>query len=1222
MSTNSNETRKTATATATSMVATATSANPTPVATAASSATATAVKQTILTGEIIEKNLAANSIRNHKKIFGPVSKIIELAELKEGYDELIEHGHSKTASFLGSMASVATGTSAYVAGASLVTAGVFATPEVPPLGIAVATSGAILMHESEAAAKVAKHYVPILVDSTLDKFSNLYTSGIRFVQDSYKRFFSDPQYAKKQYLDIESAMFDLGYKEHVKNLYANFDAEQRLLYSTVVRDMFLEQFQFNENMTIKTQAERYKNFVGKQIEGHDVKKDLTEIQKRLKDEDKKQTEKLKTQNGKLKGCLTELVQDANKKAMNKADAGKVPRPECNPVKVAQEFCDTFNAVGQGASIIARLTGNSKIAGKIVHSAAGVTQIVMGIANIAANGWSAGPVGMALSGINTLISVFDSDDNNGMEVLAEQLSIISNQIHALHEDMLMQFGQVFAALGVINTNIIQGFRVLHEDQEKILTNVLLLQKSLFELQDSVNVIGQKIDNLSSELQGYVLEDDRKQFQLVLNDIRERSRRSFNRTKLHTRAMSAFKTYNEEPVSRKLESEKVTSVDISKALTMKLGSAEANTGLILNFAKNVLNIPVKKPIADPEQWRQCADLLIDITNKTSFEQNDPSVIGEQDYEDFKYLKRIGDNWLDLIRNFSGVQNNDDDDGDGDGDPTKLSILFQRYVRNVQTLISLIQGEIQKAELETKKLIPGYQGDDELKKLQEFKFDYKRNYAYFTFTEDASGCKGFYNPPRYMGYDSFHCEWLAHLEVRKKEIAAKLQEYALDLGKIRSGYVDQANMVTFFSPLTPVLPRAPAEAVAEAPGAPAVPRPMQLRHSSTCFMISETDPEKMPVLPLIRHDIPNIFIEAEMLGLGKIKYVYRYQNNEFKVTILFEPKDPKDQKDRAEALTICKLSYQCPNLSHLNDAEAVWNAYMGGTTLADAGYSLEYRSYYSPNCDYWAKQYCGKPNVKNQEGLYKVKRAPVAAVAGSNPAIIQNARPVAVPVVGLGPVVGPVGPVVGPVSWENEEVIKKKVEAKKTELRIAMNRKLIQNLESQDVRNPLAAAVFEVDASAKILVAFLSILFRENYERPLAVWGFSEILDHLKNYQGQDLYISSQLQTNISVLNEIELEAVRKFNNQRESAFTSVRNTLKKLQNFMNIYESHVLEDRELAAKERATENKDAAMYGATRAALALQSELIQNGHIEAAKHIAQVLNRYGMGVLTIMPKPAVA
>lgn len=91
---------------------------------------------------------------------------------------------------------------------------------------------------------------------------------------------------------------------------------------------------------------------------------------------------------------------------------------------------------------------------------------------------------------------------------------------------------------------------------------------------------------------------------------------------------------------------------------------------------------------------------------------------------------------------------------------------------------------------------------------------------------------------------------------------------------------------------------------------------------------------------------------------------------------------------------------------------------------------------------------------------------------------------------------------------------------------------------------------------------------------------------------------------------------------SAYTPVKETLKKLAHFMGIYEQHVLEDSVLAAKEKAESNKEAVMYGAAQATLMMQSELLNSGHVDAAMHISQLLARSGYGLLSILPSDASA
>lgn len=1120
-----------------------------------------------LLGGAMSGSLAGHMIHQ----LGSIGKLVELAELKEKYDEGVEHGHSSFASYLGVGAGMMAGGATFAAGAGLAAAGVLAAPEALPVGVAAITGGALLMHKSEEVAQNARHDVPIIVDATLDKFSDLYTSAVQFVQQAYWGYvaggvFSGVDVSNRQYTDIESAMLYLGYKQHVESFYSDLSQHQQLLYSTITRDLFKEQFSLNGNRLQCGEMIASKGMKNN-VDKAGLKQDIIKVQTKLSHEydhkGKQQlNDEIKKQNNQLKSKLSPLVDHANKQRIAGSTAPNVRKPQNDMVREAHQFCEMYNAAAQGVAFLAHIGGNHRVANQIAASAMGVSQVVMGIAQIAQNGLAFGPVGMVFGGMNALISCFGSSGgDSGFSALAEQLAIISNQIHALHEDMLLQFGRVFTALGIINTNIIEGFKLLHEDQERILVNVMKLQKSVSTLQDSVNTVGRKIDDLSSELQGYVIDDDRKQLLFILNSAREKIRRDFNRAELHTQVMSGFKTYNENQVRKQLSAERATPAELSKALTIKLGSAEANTGLLLNYARTRLEIPVSFPIADSESWRQCADVLIQMTDMVSSREDRRDVIGKQDYEDFKHLSVIGENWLALIEHFKSKPDREN----------ALAVLFQHYRQQVNNLIAIVRGEIERSEQETRlTLMPKYQGHEDFNKQKEFKYDFKRNYYYLTFTEDWSGCKGFHNGARYMGYDLYGGEWASHLESRKKELIERFEKYKGELDRFRSVYDDRNNYVAYYNK---------EEASA------------RTRLTVSAFMVSELSPETMPLLPLpyshfmlfTQHElsakqIPAIFIQAEKLGIGAIKHVYKFENNEFIYKIQFHITGEKDP------IIIRQYNKACTLPAYLNPAEAVWHVYMGGTYPSSGSHALQVRSCTSPNGDYHVRHYCAMPTIAAQDGLRKT---------------LELSRET--PKVQAAPAL--------------QAMIEARVKQKMVSLRQVMNQKIIQGFESLDARNPFANALLEVDAQAKVLIAFLSILFRDDYQKPACVWTREDILDFVKLYQSQDVYLIHQLETNLEVLQLVERMLLERVNLQTESAYTPVRETLKKLIQFMTIYEAHVMDDQVLAARTRVEQNRDAVQYGAAQAALVLQGELIHGGHHDAALHIARLLTRSGMGVLSI-------
>lgn len=1137
------------------------------------------VKRTGLIGESLERMMKApppaaaevmSSLHHNAyltktlKYLSPLTKLLDLLEANEIKNELCEEGHSQAASYIGAGAAVLADSAVYMGGSSLVFGGVLGA-EIPGVGLASISGGVFLMSQSAKVGNLVKHSVPFLVDMTLDTCADLYSCAAQFVHQSYQKWLADPLAQQMNYPDLETAMLQFGYKEYARVYVQQLDQQQQLLYGKVTRDLFSQQFQLNTNQQITAEKViRFPN-VKETISPEGVKKDINAIQAKLI----KETEQLEKNNGHLHTVLkksgSELDTNLNACVVsaNKMPAAK--REQANPapavksyVQNAYQFCETYQAASQGVALVAHLAGNNRIAQQISTSAVGVSQVVMGIAQIAQNGWAMGPVGMVLGGMNALISCFGAESGSGMQALMEQLTVISQQIHALHEDMLQQFSRVFTALGVINTNIIEGFKLLHKDQTKMFAAILQLQKSVSVLQDSVNAVGSKVDSLSVEWRGYVLDADRKQLQFVLNGVRERARRPFVRAEQHTEVMAAFKSYNEEPVVRQLSGAKVTPADISKSLTTKLGSAEANTGLLLNYARNWLGLEVKTPIADPEQWRQSAELLIQMTNSQADERHDLAVLGKQDYEDFKHLKAIGDHWLALINQF---KNNP-------GQASALMRLFDKYRFAVRQLQSLVENKIHLLEQENKnELKPAYKGIEEFEKQHAFKFELKRNNWFSSFLEDYSYCKGFHNGPR-VWEDRYVSEWLEHSESRQKEIKAQLSAFRTVVEQGKADYERESVFHQLFAEETD-------DAVCSAP---------------SVFMRHESAPDTMPLLPLpfysketsrlAFHSLPRLFLQAEQLNLGAIHYVYRLEKDALVYTVRFH------MLGERKPITIQEIRMTCTNPNYLNPAEAAWHAYMGGTYPNNESYSRVTRQTGTPNNDYFYTWSCAMPTIAAQPGVRNAKGIEQWA---SNKADATS----------------------------KYELVADKVKQKLQDLRQAANQQIIQELESLDARNPLANALLEVDASAKMLIAFISILCRNNYQPPAAVWTRDEVLHYLKGYTGHGVYLHHQLATNLDVLDTTEHVMLEHIASQTESAYTPLQETLKKLAEFMQTYEAHVQDEQVLAAQERIAQSSEAMMFGAAQTALILQSELIQSGHIAAAEHLSTVFKRVGFNPLALMP-----
>lgn len=1086
----------------------------------------------------------------------PLHKLIQIMNFKDDYHELKERGHSSVAAFMGSGASRIANSVAITNGVAMTVTGL--SPQTKALSSLFSlTGGVVLMHESGEIAKLAKYQTAIIVDRTLDTFTDLYTSAVQFLTQSYQKYKERTSHHDKKYEDIESAMLDLDYKIHTKELSRYLDQDQQLLYGAVTRELFNSYFSLNKDKRLKLEIQslptRYDK-LKKEIKPESVKDDINKVKEKLREPKNQIHTVLRENNKNLQVCLNLSNSSSDEK---KKPISKESHP-IQPLREPERFCEILYASSQMVAFVSRiLHGGDRFAHQVLQSSAGVSQLVMGMAQIVKTGWAAGPIGMIFSGMNLLVSSFGSEDDSSREALAQQLMILSQQISALHQDMLMQFGKVFTALGIINTNIIQGFQQLHEDQVHLLVNIKKLQTNISCVQNSINALGSKVDQLSNDLQGYILADDRKQLQFVLSEVREKSKRPFQRLELHPHAMAAFRTFNEDLVTKQLSDRKSSNLEIVKSLTTKLGSAEANIGLLLCYAREVFQLELKQPIADPLQWQQTADLLIELVEKNSEEKHDMKMIGEQDYKDFEYLKQIGENWLYIINQFKSPES-----ADGKRH-SKLADLFKYYRDRVSDLITLIEKEVARFEVETKEsLMPKFKGYDEWKKQHNFVFTFKRNYAYLTATEDWSSCKGFHNAARFVGYDNCVSEWAQHVEQRKEEITKKLTSYKLEIDFLSHQYKTQPPRVFLFEHNDPELIQ---------------------KHFSSAFMIHETDSNSMPLLPLpyriqtssqqdlsLSIPIPKDWIIAEIWGIGYIKHTYKIESKQLIYKIHFE------SSEDGNIVLLYQYNLPCTLADHLDLHEAIWHAYMGGYYPQNGSYtSLQLRSTYTPNNDYFVYHYCALPLLSSQIGLRQ------SSTLGTEKSISEP-------------------------SSDGKEMVLKKVKKKLTELRQNINEKILQEFESLDSRNVFANALLEVDASAKILIAFLSLVFRDHFTRPAAIWTRDEIIGFIKGYQSQDVYLSHQLKTNLLVLDVIE----NQFKSQKEIAYTPVQNTLKKLDHFMKMYETHILKDSELLARENTELRKDAVMYGAAQATLLVQTELLNSGHTEAALHVSKMLASCGI------------
>ena len=170
-----------------------------------------------------------------------INKLVKFFKFSKIEQELEEAGHSRFASVVTAGASIAGGTTIFTAGAGLMTAGAAAVPEAPPVGSAAMTAGYLLMGKAEETSKVIKHYLPELIDKSIDCVSDVCTYASGFVEQCIKSF-NSAEFTPNQCADIETAMIQFGYEDYVTSLYASLEEKQKYIYAIIARDVFMEHF--------------------------------------------------------------------------------------------------------------------------------------------------------------------------------------------------------------------------------------------------------------------------------------------------------------------------------------------------------------------------------------------------------------------------------------------------------------------------------------------------------------------------------------------------------------------------------------------------------------------------------------------------------------------------------------------------------------------------------------------------------------------------------------------------------------------------------------------------------------------------------------------------------------------------------------------------------------------------------------------------------------------
>lgn len=168
----------------------------------------------------------------------------------------------------------------------------------------------------------------------------------------------------------------------------------------------------------------------------------------------------------------------------------------------QDACYKVDACSNLLGQVASLSGNHKIAGKIVAIGSGTSRLLSGTAMLATGNIFGGIMGIGQGICSFFGGLFGDDDDDG----DDSLSIVSQQIHNVHEDMIEGFNQVLLqqtalARGLSSQLLSLGqatmlrFDHVDEQLQRIDAHLLEAYKQLMTQQQ---YLGQQIHHLSQQL----------------------------------------------------------------------------------------------------------------------------------------------------------------------------------------------------------------------------------------------------------------------------------------------------------------------------------------------------------------------------------------------------------------------------------------------------------------------------------------------------------------------------------------------------------------------------------------------------------------------------------------------------------------------------------------------------------------------------------------------------
>jgi hypothetical protein len=704
--------------------------------------------------------------------------------------------------------------------------------------------------------------------------------------------------------------------EHIKSVVEleKLTMDNEMIYTMIFRETLLKYVKIKDDkIRIKKIPEQQK------IEGQSLSKELKTIQSKIITKIANSEKKINAEiNSGITKCQLLLSHYIEQKKLEEKieiiSSKSGSRKDLNVEQIQQldkviESSEMVKNIGHGLAMIGKLTNNRHIStvGNVLDN---LGEIAIGIGSIYVGGVTFSNALKVFGGITNLIGIFKSPEKNPLHQMTEMimghLQFISNQINYLHHDMLMNFEKVFVCLGIIHKDIIKGFADLHKQGDKILVCINNLQEKQYEMDLKMNHMLVNLDLFHRKWVEHEYAKERSNFEIVMEEtkLRLRSKISAERRKtIHINLLTHFNVLHER-VKMIINSKQTIdrlAIIINNENCYSEQAFEYNMSYIASKYKNLAT-----GIMNKSTWVKIVNMLLEL--------HEGQIITKTQYNDIETLHNLGIEWIDGINN---LQSSND---------SKQNVLilheaiddYKTTIRELTDAINKIIYNAEKKSYHEQKI----EILDQVKKSKKEFDDMKINISEYPQKEYSDKR----NYGTYRGYpEGYNRVWFTRVSRGNQNPGCDVyNEWWYDISdsvsrrQIAFNNINEVNNTRkkefFDSYNIPTLEHIELFNKIK-------PRSKSMIRVAKC--ISESG---NPILPLSDETLINqktyaSYLNAEIMGLGIIKYLYEIVKNKFILTAEFEAL--KEEK----SIIIYKRSCTMSLPTYYTRAEGIWNIWMGG-------------------------------------------------------------------------------------------------------------------------------------------------------------------------------------------------------------------------------------------------------------------------------------------------------